>query len=99
MLFLVGLEEVALHLLLAKTLKRVAFGHAGFDLHSSISEQQSLAQNCFSCAGVFCVAQLVLLKGALQIVLKGALHLTDYVTKVMERLSDEGVDPKVVLAA
>ncbi len=68
-------------------------------LHSSISEQQSLAQNCFSCAGVFCVAQLVLLKGALQIVLKGASHLTDYVTKVMERLSDEGVDPKVVLAA
>ena len=33
----------------------------------------------------------------LQIVLKGALHLTDYVTQVMKRLSDDSVDPKVVL--
>ena len=36
-----------------------------------------------------------------QIVLKGALHLTDYVTKVMKRLSDQNIskrDPKVVLA-
>jgi len=32
-----------------------------------------------------------------QIVLKGALHLSDYVTKVMKRLSDHSVDPKVVL--
>jgi len=32
-----------------------------------------------------------------QIVLKGALHLTDYVTKVMKRLSDQSVDPKVML--
>ena len=28
--------------------------------------------------------------------LKGALHLTDYITQVMKRLSDESVDPKVV---
>ena len=32
-----------------------------------------------------------------QIVLNGELHLTDYVTKVMKRLSDQSVDPKVVL--
>ena len=32
-----------------------------------------------------------------QIVLHGALHLSDYVTQVMNRLSDQGVDPKVVL--
>ena len=32
-----------------------------------------------------------------QIVLNGASHLTDYVTKVMKRLSDQSVDPKVVL--
>ena len=29
--------------------------------------------------------------------LKGALHLSDYVTKVMKRLSDQGMFPKVVL--
>ena len=33
----------------------------------------------------------------LQIVLNGALHLTDYVTKMMNRLSDQSVDPKVVI--
>ena len=32
-----------------------------------------------------------------QIVLNGGLHLSDYVTKVMKRLSDQSVDPKVVL--
>ena len=32
-----------------------------------------------------------------QIVLNGALHLSDYVTKVMKRLSHQGVFPKVVL--
>jgi hypothetical protein len=32
-----------------------------------------------------------------QIVLNGALHLSDYVTKVMKRHSDQNVDPKVVL--
>ena len=32
-----------------------------------------------------------------QIVLNGALHLSDYVTKVMKRHSDQSVDPKVVL--
>ena len=32
-----------------------------------------------------------------QIVLNGALHLSDYVTKVMKRVSDQSVDPKVVL--
>ena len=29
--------------------------------------------------------------------LNGALHLSDYVTKVMKRHSDQSVDPKVVL--
>ena len=32
-----------------------------------------------------------------QLVLNGALHHSDYVTKVMKRLSDQSVDPKVVL--
>ena len=32
-----------------------------------------------------------------QIVFNGGLHLSDYVTKVMKRLSDQSVDPKVVL--
>ena len=30
-------------------------------------------------------------------VIKGAWHLSDYVTKLMKRLSDQKVDPKVVL--
>ena len=30
--------------------------------------------------------------------LKGALHLTDYVTMVMKRLSGQNVNPKVVFA-
>ena len=46
-----------------------------------------------SCSNVYCIQN----KTYDQIVLKGALHLTDYVTKVMEMLSDEGVDHKVVL--
>ena len=29
--------------------------------------------------------------------LHGALHLTDYITQVMKRLSDQSVEPKVVL--
>ena len=32
-----------------------------------------------------------------QTVLNGAWHLSDYVTKVMKRLRDQSVDPKVVL--
>ena len=31
-----------------------------------------------------------------QIVFKAAVHRTEYVTKVMKRLSDQSVDPKVV---
>ena len=33
----------------------------------------------------------------MQIVLNDGLHLSDYVTEVMKRLSDQSVDPKVVL--
>ena len=32
-----------------------------------------------------------------QIVINGALHHSDYVTKFMKRLNDQSVDPKVVL--
>ena len=32
-----------------------------------------------------------------QIVLRGAWHLSDYVTKMMTRHSDQSVDPKAVL--
>ena len=46
-----------------------------------------------SCSNLCCIQS----KTYDKVVLKGALHLTDYVTKMMERLRYESVDPKVVL--
>ena len=46
-----------------------------------------------ACTFLRCLAK----KTERQIVINGALHFADYVTKVMNRLSDQGVFPQVVL--